>query len=147
MMNFLNVSDHCEVKFTYDNFVIKKVFQLCLTHFLGRIARDSTNRRDLCFLLLSRRVEGLSSPLGVSYVQAIRNALSSYMTLSNNSRFTLNLDGQKFSVIIRLLKPDDNVRTTDKMNILVSNQIYVGVQLLNEPSESASSIRRTNRGM
>ena len=61
----------------------------------------------------------------VSSMQAIHEALSSYTTLSNNSRITLNLDGQKFSVIIRLLTPDTKVRVNDKMNILVSNQIYV----------------------
>ena len=65
--------------------------------------------------------------LGGSHFQAIRTALSSYTTLTNNSRITLNLDGQKFSVIIRLLSPDDKVRTSDKMQILVSNQIYVGI--------------------
>lgn len=26
MMNYLNIPSHCEVKFTYDNFVINKAF-------------------------------------------------------------------------------------------------------------------------
>ena len=38
----------------------------------------------------------------------------------------LNVDGQKFSVIIRLLKPDDKVRVNSKMDIVVSKKIYVG---------------------
>lgn len=80
-----------------------------------------------------------------SYLQAIRDALSSYTTLSNNSRITLNLDGQKFSVIIRLLTPDLKVRTNDKMQILVSNQIYVCFYFRFNPSGSPLLIRWQSR--
>ena len=55
----------------------------------------------------------------------IRNALRSYTTLTNNSRIVLNVDGQKFHVIVRLLKPAERVRTSPQMDILVSKKIYV----------------------
>ena len=55
----------------------------------------------------------------------IRNALRSYTTLTNNSRIVLNVDGQKFYVIVRLLKPEEKVRTSPQMDILVSKKIYV----------------------
>lgn len=57
--------------------------------------------------------------------QVIRNALRSYTTLTNNSRIVLNVDGQKFHVIVRLLKPEERVRTSPQMDILVSKKIYV----------------------
>lgn len=126
MMNYLNVPDSCEVKFTYDNFVIKKVCLHCLPYLQGESLVIQPT--DEIFASYSSLVElKVFSFLGGSYIQAIRTALSSYTTLTNNSRITLNLDGQKFSIIIRLLSPDDKVRTTDKMQILVSNQIYVGI--------------------
>lgn len=53
----------------------------------------------------------------------IRNALRSYTTLTNNSRIVLNVDGQKFHVIVRLLKPEERVRTSPQMDILVSKKI------------------------
>ena len=125
-MNYLNVPDSCEVKFTYDNFVIKMVCLRCLPYLQGESLVIQPT--DEIFASYSSLVElKVFSFLGGSYTQAIRTALSSYTTLTNNSRITLNLDGQKFSIIIRLLSPDDKVRTTDKMQILVSNQIYVGI--------------------
>ena len=53
--------------------------------------------------------------------------MNSYTTLTNNSRIVLNVDGQKFSVIVRLLKPDEKVRVNSKMDIVVSKKIYVDV--------------------
>lgn len=58
----------------------------------------------------------------------IRNALRSYTTLTNNSRIVLTVDGQKFHVIVRLLKPEDKVRTSSHMDIVVAKNIYVGVR-------------------
>lgn len=58
----------------------------------------------------------------------IRNALRSYTTLTNNSRIVLTVDGQKFHVIVRLLKPEDKVRTSSRMDIVVAKNIYVGVR-------------------
>ena len=47
--------------------------------------------------------------------------------MNNNSRITINVDGQKFSVIVRLLKPEEKVRVTSKMDILVSTKVYVWI--------------------
>ena len=58
----------------------------------------------------------------------IRNALRSYTTLTNNSRIVLTVDGQKFHVIVRLLKPEDKVRTSSHMDIVVAKNRYVGVR-------------------
>ena len=58
----------------------------------------------------------------------IRNALRSYTTLTNNSRIVLTVDGQKFHVIVRLLKPEDKVRTSSHMDRVVAKNIYVGVR-------------------
>ena len=47
--------------------------------------------------------------------------------MNNNSRITINVDGQKFSVIVRLLKPEEKVRLTSKMDIVVSKKVYVWI--------------------
>ena len=60
-------------------------------------------------------------------MQNIRNALRSYTTLTNNSHILLNVDGQTFTVIVRLLKPAERSRTTSHMKLVIANTIYVAL--------------------
>lgn len=54
MMNYLRIPDHCEARFTYDNFEIKKVLQSFLTTMIGRVSCNSAHRRDFRLLFFSR---------------------------------------------------------------------------------------------
>lgn len=52
--------------------------------------------------------------------------------LTNNSHILLNVDGQAFTVIVRLLKPAERCRVTNHMKLVVANTIYVVVSHLSE---------------
>lgn len=89
----------------------------------GGVGGSSANRRDLCLVFVSRGAERTET--AVCNRQNIRNALRTYTTLTNNSHILLNVDGQTFTVIVRLLKPAERSRTTSHMKLVIANTIYV----------------------
>ena len=128
MMNYLHIANKGEAKFTYERFSIKKVSKYCIIFILQgeSLVLQPT---DPIFASYSFLVElkVFIKKSASDDRQNIHDALSSYTTLTNNSRIVLNVDGQKYSVIVRLLKPEDKVRVTSNMNVVISKKVYVFV--------------------
>ncbi|KAK8802365.1 hypothetical protein WA588_005336 [Blastocystis sp. NMH] len=102
MMNYLGIPNNCEAKFTYEEFAIPKAESVVL------------QPTDEVFASYSSLVE----------LNNIRSALRTYTMLTNNSHILLNVDGQAFTVIVRLLKPAERCRVTNHMKLVVANTIY-----------------------